>query len=256
MHNTAASSTTFVVDAGRLLWMVFLFCLIFEVGLVYLDLTVNWQRGSDSGPIRRLFNITREDGLASWFAVTQTVLVALTLWSVFAITCKQGASALRRIGWLFLALLFTFMAIDDGALIHERLGSAFQQSQGIGLFPSYAWQMVVAPFFVIAGILMALFLWRELPRPVDRWRVTAALGCLAVAVAMDFVEGMDDGYRWLIDAFGWGNEVIRHFSKAIEEFIEMLAMSILLITFLGYIANASGAIALQFVSSARSAASD
>ena len=252
MHNAAASSTTFTVDAGRLLWVVFLFFLVFEVGLVYLDLTINWLRWSESGPIRRLFNITREDGLASWFAVTQTVLVALTLWSGFAITRKQGASALRRIGWLFLALFFTFMAIDDGAMIHERLGSAFQQSHGVGLFPSYAWQMVIAPFFVVAGILMVLFLWYELPRPIDRWRVTAAVACLAVAVGMDFVEGMDDGYRWLIHAFGWDNGAIKHFSKSIEEFIEMLAMSILLVTFLGHIASTSGAIALRFVSSAPS----
>ena len=254
MRDTAASSTTFTVDAGRLLCVVFLFCLIIELGLVYLDLAINWQRWSEFGAIRRLFNITREDGLASWFAVTQTGLVALVVWAVFAIVSNRGAGKSRRAGWLLVALFFTYMAIDDGAMIHERVGSAFQKSQGIGLFPSYPWQMVVAPFFAMAGILMTFFLWRELPRSFDRWRVMAAIACFAIALAMDFVEGLDDGYRWLIDAFGWENEAIRHFSKSIEEFIEMLAMSILLVTFLGHVANMSGAIAVRFVRSDSSTA--
>ena len=72
------------------------------------------------------------------------------------------------------------------------------------------------------------------------------MACLAIAVAMDFVEGMDDGYRRLIDPFGWSNKTIRHFSKSIEEFIEMLGMTLFLVTFLGQIARRGQEIILRF----------
>lgn len=241
-----AGSTTFIVDSGRLLLVVFLSCVIIEIALVYLDLTVNWQRWSEAGSIRRLFNITREDGLASWFAVTQTVFVAVAAWIIWAVNTRKNVSSRRRIGWLVVALFFSYMAVDDGAAVHERLGSAFKQNNDMGGFPSYAWQMLLLPFFAGMGVFILFFLWRELPRARDRWLVAAAIGCFATAVAMDFVEGMEDGYRWLIDSFGWRKTTIAHFSKSIEEFIEMLGMTLLLITFLSHITHSNVELCVRF----------
>ena len=139
------------------------------------------------------------------------------------------------------------MAVDDGAAVHERLGSAFKQREGGSVgFISYPWQMLLAPLFVAMGLFLLAFLWFELPQAVDRARLLGALGLLAVAVAMDFVEGMEDGYAVLIEAFGWDNETIRHFSKSIEEFIEMLGMTLFLVTFLGQIARRGREIVIRF----------
>ena len=79
-------SAMFALDIGRFLWVVLLLCLIFEIALVYLDLIVNWQRGSSVGAIRRLFNIAPEDGLASLCAVLQTFVVAAVVWINFAVS--------------------------------------------------------------------------------------------------------------------------------------------------------------------------
>lgn len=227
--------------------MVFLSCLIAEVALVYLDLTVNWLQWSEYGPIRRLFNTTREDALASWFAVTQTVFVALSAWLICAINRYHGISGLRRFGWLLVALFFTYMAIDDGAAVHERLGSAFKQREGGSVgFVSYPWQMLLAPLFAAMGVFLFVFLWFELPRTVDRARVFGALTCFAIAVSMDFVEGMDDGYAWLVETFDWDNSTIRHFSKSVEEFIEMLGMTLFLVTFLAQIARRGREVIVRF----------
>ena len=226
---------------------MFLSCLIIELALVYLDLTVNWLRWTELGPIRRLFNTTREDALASWFAVTQTVFVALAAWVIFAISRNHALALPRRFGWLFVALIFTYIAIDDGAAVHERLGSAFKENEGGSIgYPSYPWQVLLAPVFAAMGLFLLYFLWREMPDRADRVRILAAMACLATAVAMDFVEGMDDGYRWLIDTFDWPNKTIRHFSKSIEEFIEMLGMTLFLITFLGQISRRGQEIILRF----------
>lgn len=232
-----AGATLLEVDTGRFLWAVFLGCLIIEVALVYLDLTINWWRWSDSGAIRRLFNTTREDGLASWFMISQTLVAALVAWMIFTVLVHQATTAGRRIGWFVVAAFFTYMCADDGAMIHERIGTAFKDSTGIGSFPSYAWQYVLMPFFAMMGVFVLLFLWKDMPRTLDRVKVVAALGCFAVAVGLDFVEGLDDGYRILVEATGWRPATFRHFSKSIEEFLEMLAMTIFLVTFLGHLAS-------------------
>ena len=226
--------------------MLFVFCLLVEMSLVLLDLWINWQRGSESGAIRRLFNITREDGLASWFAVTQTVFVAISAWIMFAIIRLNQTTKWRAIGWLVVALFFSYMAVDDGAMIHERLGSAFKQSSGLGGFPSYAWQLILAPVFVIMGVFLFFFLWRELDRIRDRFTLLLALGCFALAVAMDFVEGMKYVHQDLAGILGISKNTVRHFSKSVEEFIEMLGMTLFLLLFLNQVTRQVDDLSIQF----------
>lgn len=244
---TPARPIVFTVDTGRFLWIVFLSCFITELSLVYFDLTINWLRWSEYGPIRRLFNTTREDGLASWFAVTQTVFVALTAWILWAINHKQALSCPRQIGWFVVAFFFTYMAIDDGAVLHERLGSVFKASKGGQIdFMSYPWQVLLAPVFAAMGLFLVMFLRHEMRRPSDRIRIMGAITCFAVAMYMDFIEGMDGGYNKLIEIFNWSDETIRHFAKSIEEFIEMLGVTLFLTTFLGQIAQRAKAITVRF----------
>jgi len=227
--------------------VVFLACLIIEVALVYLDLTVNWLRWSEYGSIRRLFNTTREDALASWFAVTQTVFVALCAWIILAIGRKHDHSTARRAGWLVVALFFSYVAIDDGAAVHERIGSAFKEREGGSVgFISYPWQMLLAPVFAAMGIFLLAFLFFELKLAADRARIACALACFAVAVSMDFVEGMDDGYAYLVDNYNWDEKTVRHFSKSLEEFIEMVGMTLFLVTFLGRIARMGRELIFRF----------
>lgn len=236
-----------LVDAGLFAWVVFLGCLIVELALVYLDLTINWWQWSDSGPIRRLFNTTREDGLASWFAVSQTLVVALVAWLLFTILLHQNTTVWRRAGWLIIALFFSYMCIDDGAMVHERLGSAFKETTDAAGLVTYAWHYVLLPFFVGMGVFILAFLWREMPVVRARLMILAALGCFGLAVGMDFVEGMDDGYRVLVDATGWKPATVRHFSKSLEEFLEMVGMSLFLAAFIGHLAAVAPSLQVRFV---------
>lgn len=235
-----------MVDTGRFLWVIFLSCLIAEVALFYLDLTVNWWRWSDSSAIRRLFNTTREDALASWFSVSQTLIVAFVAWGIFAVVYRRSAALERRLGWLIIAAFFTYMCVDDGAEIHERLGTAFGESKGTREYPSYAWQFLLLPFFALMGAFVLYFLWWEMPRMVDRVKVAAGIGCFVLAVGMDFVEGLDNGYQWLIQSLHWDAKTIVHFSKSLEEIVEMVGMSIFLVTFLGHLARTAPRLTIDF----------
>lgn len=219
----------------RPLLLIFTACLLVELGLVLLDLSINWFRWSDSSAIRRMFNITREDGLASLFAVIQTFVVALSVWVIYALISRKRSGKNRAGGWLVLALFFSYMVVDDGAMVHERIGTAFKQSnEDIQLF-SYAWQFLLAPLFVAMGLYMAWFLWQERRIPVRRDWLLAALLCLGAAIVLDFIEGINGGYQPLVQVFGWSAKTIAHFSKSVEEFLEMLGMSLFLIFFLNYL---------------------
>ena len=223
------------VKPYRFLLYLFTFCVGIELALVYLDYAVNWHRGSGSKAIRRMFNITREDGLASFFAVFQTLAVAVVLWLIWWLHRQIRSSKAVVAGWFFLAAFFTFIGVDDGAMIHERLGTVFSQSRGEAELISYGWQYVVAPFFVVLGLLCFYLLWRQTDYKIRRIWILAAFGCLGLAVAIDFVEGMDQQYQLIQDMFGWSYKTIRHFSKSVEEFLEMLGMTIFLVTFLRYL---------------------
>jgi hypothetical protein len=238
------------VDTRRLLATVFFVCIASEILLFLLDLTINWQRFSETGAIRRLFNTAREDSLASWFAIMQTFAVALVAWALVIASRASQASAFRRAGWMFVAILFTYLSVDDGAKVHERLGTWSESfdatSDVLNAYPSYAWQLVVGPVLGAMGLFMLFFLWRELDDWKHRAGVLAAFGFLALAVFLDFVEGLDDRYWWILQNYDVTEDLISHFSKSIEETLEMFAMTLFLVVFLSHLMRSYPTIALFF----------
>jgi hypothetical protein len=273
MGESAPRCVELTVDPDRLIRSVFLVCLLVNLAFFLLDCFVNYRAWIDISSIRRLFNTTREDGMPSWFGVTQTFMVALTLWLIFVTARQQPGSRWRQTGWLVLALFFTYMAIDDGSALHERLGSALEDIQDSGsgdswgaalldVFPSYAWQVFLLPFFGALGLFTLVFLWRELNDTPSRALVAAAVGCMVLAVGLDFVEGLDPDHPWNLytrlaeglgleslttESYDTPYEVLRHFSKSIEESLEMLAMTVLWIVFLRYWIRSTGDLRVRFV---------
>lgn len=239
------------LDGRRLAIRVFIFCLIAEILFVFLDATVNYDRWIDVGPIRRLFNTAREDGLASWFMIMQTMVASLVLFMIATVEKDKGTEKAKVIGWVLLGLFFFYLSADDGAKIHERLGSTFnriaEDNASLGeiaeFFPSYGWQIAVLPFLASAGILMVFFLWFQMPTIGARVGLFGAAGLMALAVGMDFIEGLDEDHPWnlhihIADRWDFWEDDVRHFAKSIEEFLEMVAISLLLMLFIQRLAQA------------------
>ena len=254
------------LDPASLARRVFLCCVLLETALVLLDYHVNYGRLTDVGAIRRLTNIAREDGIASWFGVTQTLLVALTAWILWLLVRAAGAPRWRRIGWLTAAVLFTYMAVDDGAQLHERFGtlwSVVREARGLtafGRFPSYDWQVLFLPVFGAFGIVLLVFLRHELAGRSAYAMVLVAVGCLVIAVGLDFVEGLDDEhplnlYSWVVARVELAEftqarfqqspyQTMDHFARSAEEFLEMLAMTLFWVTFLRHLPVAAGSVSV------------
>jgi len=261
--NTASSTSNGVsinLNTSRIARTVLLCVIAVELVLVFLDLFVYYGPNANIPSARDLFNLARENSLGTWFSSTQTLAVAILLWLLrLRLKSVPGYSARRIAGWALLAAFFTYMAIDDAVAIHEHLGSTFEDLQAelddgipgplgrwLEAYPSYTWQVVVGPLFAAMGLFLLVFLWRELKPAPLRWLVVLALGCFSLAVGMDYVEGIYGGYKRIIVATGWQYETIRHVSKVIEEFIEMLGTSLFLTAFLLHFGSVAGRISLSF----------
>jgi len=242
------------VDTDHLSWKLLIVLVCFELMFVLLDIVINYAEVIRYTSIHELFNIAREDGLAGWFMTSQTLLAALVLWFIYFLSRHlDGITAFYRRGWMILALFFTYMSADDGAIIHERIGTMFEDmigesdpiekagifSQWLDLFPSYEWQFLL-PFFVLVGLYMLYFLWKVLGVSRSLVMVLFAFSCLAIAVLLDFIEGMEDGhalnvYTWLKQAYMLEDYTVDHFARSLEEFLEMLGISLFLVLFVAQI---------------------
>ena len=206
------------IDQDRLFRWLFGGLLTTAVAIVLLDAFINEYEWVSIGAARRFFNITREDGFANFFSSIQLLAVGVVLVLITLVVKNQlrGSNSRVALGWGVIAGSFVFMGIDDGAKLHERLGSIFKalvtdasgdpQAGLLGrlyeAFPSYTWQLVLGPVIVVMGLFLIVFLMRELPSPRLKALLVMAIGLFIVATAMDFIEGMDNGIlNWVAVAF-------------------------------------------------------
>ena len=256
------TTTELVVDSDRLARRVLIGCVAAEILFVFLDYyVVQW---TSIGALRRMFNIAREDGVASWFGTVQTLMAGLTLGLIYLAVKKRPGTRRVATGWLVLSVFFVYMAVDDGVQLHERLGSIVAAVIGPSLefFPSYPWQLILLPFFAALGVFMLVFLWRQLEAPSSKLLLLAAISMQSFAVGLDFFEGLDAAHRWnpytaissRYDLELWTQArfsetaytTLQHFSRSIEEALEMLAISICWFLFLRQLGVVVGELRIRF----------
>lgn len=178
----------------------------------------------------RSFNITREDSLSNWFASSLTLSVALVLLAIAFATYRNSKDKITYKLWGAVSAFYLFMAFDDATKFHERLGSTLKPINKMilgGDVPTYNWQIIVMPIFVLIGLLMFIFLYSEFKTKKLRLTLFAALSCMAIAILMDLIEG-------------WASKnnstyYFSHFMKLFEEMLEMLGMTTFLSLFLYYL---------------------
>ena len=268
----APQTAQFRIDARKLFWRLAAVCVAVEIGLVVLDYHVNFAGVHVAGALRRLANMAREDSLANLAAVIQVALLALTLWAVYLTARGSAGSAWRRRGWLVVALFFSYITIDDGSRLHERVGTAvglvmdgWTRTSGeklVDLFPSYTWQLVYLPSFALLGLFTLCFLWNVLEPNYSRLMILIGMGCFVVAVGMDFLEGLQEEsrfnpYSWIarsVDISGFTerrfhaspHDALLHFSKVVEEAIEMFGTTLIWIAVLRHWTWVTGELRLSF----------
>ena len=238
--------------------------LLFEALLVYLDIIVTYYEAIAHSAIQDLCNLVIEGSLGGWFSSVQTLVIGLVVLLIVVRVRAEPAAARRVLGWGVVAFFFLYMAIDDGAAIHEAFGTAFEDveiaasaaGQGgfaariLHSFPSYPWQLLFLPFLGVLGAFTAWFSFRELTRRASRACVAAGLACFALAVGLDFIEGLETPFQRLTALLALHEDTVPHFSGVLEEFIEMLGATLLLRAYLGHLFDLCGDVRLRIRSSA------
>lgn len=252
---------TLNVNGERLVFWLLVSMVTIEVLLFVGDIVFNMMNTIQLSAVRGFFNTANESGLASWVAITQTWMVGLTCALICWVTFATNSQRWQKWGWSITALFFMYMAMDDGAKFHERVGSAVKilvhdanpgsDPNMIGFFPSYGWLLVFVPIFATFGLFLLWFLNRVLTSSREKLKVVLAIGLLVTAVLIDFVEGLEpdhalNAHTWISQAWGFHFDDVRHYSKSLEETMEMLAMTLLWVVFLRHLTVTAPQIDIRF----------
>ena len=95
------------------------------------------------------------------------------------------------------------------------------------------------------------FVWYELSDRIGLLLVLSALTCFVAAVGLDFIEGLDEDHPWNLYAWVTAHvdlseftttrfrrppyETLEHFSRSLEETLEMLAMTCFWVAFVRHL---------------------
>jgi len=233
-----------------LLWGLITFWGITILFLGLADVFLNHYEWIDSRAIQRLVNITKDDGLSNWFSSVQLLAISIVLWIILFVLLYSKPYMIRqkteKLGWGISALFFTYLAVDDGSKMHERVGTAFRNSfearheynpsfisNLFDAFPSYGWLFVFVPIFALIAAYMLFFLFKNLKTKRQFILVFIGFSCYAASVFIDFFEGMEDEgiYDGILPFFNTDLDEFTHFTRLIEEVFEMVGNTFLMFAF-------------------------
>jgi len=190
--------------------------------------------------LRVLFDITLEANVPTWYSSLIAFITGLA-----GLLIVQHYKALKKqskmLIWLLISLFFIYMSIDDTSQFHERVATVWSKhakannTAAVGLlnsFESYYWQLLFLPFFALIGLAMLYVIKTEFKVKQAQWFFIAGLSCFVLAVALDYIDGVDSYYDALIQMYGFNFQALEHFSRAFEEMTEMIGLGFILTAFL------------------------
>ena len=159
---------------------------------------------------------------------------------------KGIATATRRSGgrfvrhWVFLALTFAYLSLDESAYLHEILIEPLRNRLGTGGLLYFAWVIPGAAAVLIFGLAYLRFLW-NLNRRSRFLFVAAGLVFVGGALGFELIGGA------LAESFGF--ESIRYtVIMTIEETLEMCGLILFVFALVDYLRRELGFTRLEFSS--------
>ena len=194
---------------------------------IYLDRIV-WLNYVDS-----LLNMNSERNIPSFFSV-----LVLTACSGVLAFIYKAVNPENKKQWLFLSLIFLFLAFDEAMEIHEKvnvvLKNAITSNSAALTFP---WVLPYLVFFAIVAIYLAPFI-LKLPKYLFRLIVLSGFVFVTGAAGLEIVEG--------IVAQNFGEYSFLNLAlMGIEEYMEIVGVLIFIYALLTYISYNSNSITIN-----------
>ncbi len=166
------------------------------------------------------FNLDAEVGIGTWFAQSQLLLVGMLAVTIGYFE-KVRASVDARF-WFAIALVFTYISIDEGSALHELLAVPARQILSISDGPLiFAWVVPMGIVVLLLTLIFARFLFRLNPILRDRL-ILAAFVFIGGAIGMEIIAGT----YWSSHNFAFDKTY--SFLTAIEETLENFGVLIAL----------------------------
>lgn len=173
-----------------------------------------------------LFSVNTEESIPTWYSTFLLLLASLLL--AFITHQKKETAAPYFKHWAGLALLFLFLSLDEGAVIHEIFADPVQENLQTTGYLAFGWQLAYLPWVIVVGLAYIPFV---LKLPADTAKLFIAAGLLYIGGAV-VIEGISAN-EW--EAAG-GNPIFRYLAIAtIEELCEMWGVVLFIYALLRYI---------------------
>jgi hypothetical protein len=176
-----------------------------------------------------LVNINREANIPTWFS-TALLLAAAALLLVIALSRRATKDPFA--GWIGLAVIFTYISMDEAGTIHEKLTPILQEQLNLSGFFYFGWVLVGIPVALVVGLVYLPFV-RRLPAHVRRWFVVAGLLYLGGALVVESISAK----IWYL---GSGTSLRFSAVGTVEEWMEMVGVIALIYGLLEYLRTEVG----------------
>ena len=236
-------------------WYLWLVC----CGLVVCDSVLTFHDVTGYYVFYRVFDMTREESIPNWYASILLFCIGLTSLLIYAVQRAKGVRGSDVSPWLFFSGFFTFLSMDDGAKIHERLGSFFRDltEDGDGIFwifqdlletaSTYSWQVFVLPVFLFIAFFMVFWGYQNVKNvKTQGWVLFGGL-CIGAALGADYFEGLVDNDVVSLEGRSLSVDTIEHYQRVIEEFLEMSGFIAVLRGLWIYLLSISNAVKIDIV---------
>jgi hypothetical protein len=186
-----------------------------------------WGFGHDNlFGLTRLFDVDGEDNIPAFFSFA-IMMYAVALLAYIAMHHRDGPRP-RTAYWTGLAVVFTFLAIDEGFEVHEHIAKFAATWVGAHELKVYAWLVPYALGGIAFLIVYARFL-LQLPR-IDALRILRS-GVVYVAGA-GVAETVG---AWYVHVYHTEHALGYDVETAIEESLEMVGVIMFIYALLTYI---------------------
>ena len=178
--------------------------------------------------LTKFFNMDYERNFPTLYSALLLLSAALL---VFIITLQEfRENKMLAIYWLALAMLFSFMFMDELLEIHEQVNGLIREQTGIGQIASSGnrWDVLSLAIAFVCGIAFLPFLIR-LPKPVAFSFITG--GCLFVigAIGIEFASAYFD-----LSVY-YQRDFQSHLVTIAEELLEIFGVTIFIYGCLAYL---------------------
>jgi hypothetical protein len=199
------------IPARRLLRLLLVVVALLHVFSLVVNV-VHRRVGAEPFPhfdwLYAFFDVDQEHNLPTWFSSTLLMVSALVLWHIGTVAVRYARH------WKLLAGVFTFLAVDEAAQVHEA-GNTLRDTFELTGVLYLSWILVAAPLVLILVLAYLRFI-GHLP---SRVRALVLLGgglYVGGAIGMEVVGSV------LWDSGPGYDSMAYALSTAVEELLEML----------------------------------